>query len=603
MPDFSVFGEGFDPSQFAVSAPGFDPSQFAVDPMTYGGAGKVPGGFAGTSPLEPGGATTAPPSMINGLRYIEPTLQAAQPGRFDTPYYAAKTNSGDLAAATYAAEGQKVRLVDPKTGAVLYEGVGPEGAKYATGIANALSEDRGRKASWSIELDKGDSFQQTGYDRKDPKNSLLGTLGDIALPILGAALMPVTGGMSAALAAGLGAAGGSAVSSLAQGRSLENTLLRAGISGLGAGVVGPAVGRFAAGPGAAGAGGAGGAGVTSVGGGTVDFGRNLITNAAGQVFGNPAGSVAELLVQGGGSALPSVLGAGAGALAPNVMGAATNASSTAPQNTPQGTEVDEVVVTATDMASRGATIEQLIAAGIPAGIAVAAIQGAGGVVTNPNVPVAATPPGNVPGLTPTNVTGPPQGLLDAIRAGPEAMGRWITANPLLAAQLGIVAAGAVDGIFGGSGGGSRGGGGLPANTALAGTRESLDPIFNASLPPSRFSVPRTQNDMSGTDWSRYGMGPQKRFFTDPPRMRKGGQFAVKGLGDGRADRVPALLSDGEYVVDAETVALLGNGSTDAGADMLDKFRVSVRKHKGKDLAAGRFSAKAKRPEAYMKGAR
>jgi hypothetical protein len=56
-------------------------------------------------------------------------------------------------------------------------------------------------------------------------------------------------------------------------------------------------------------------------------------------------------------------------------------------------------------------------------------------------------------------------------------------------------------------------------------------------------------------------------------------------------------------MDAETVALLGDGSPKAGAKKLDDLRVKVRKHKGKKLAQGRFSANAKSPEAYLSGGR
>jgi hypothetical protein len=80
-------------------------------------------------------------------------------------------------------------------------------------------------------------------------------------------------------------------------------------------------------------------------------------------------------------------------------------------------------------------------------------------------------------------------------------------------------------------------------------------------------------------------------------------FAVEGPGTGRSDDIPAVLSDGEYVIDAETVALLGDGSSRAGAKKLDELRVKVRKHKGKNLAAGKFSVNAKNPEAYMRGGR
>lgn len=80
-----------------------------------------------------------------------------------------------------------------------------------------------------------------------------------------------------------------------------------------------------------------------------------------------------------------------------------------------------------------------------------------------------------------------------------------------------------------------------------------------------------------------------------------GGYAVGGPGDGRDDKIPAMLSDGEYVMDAETVAMLGNGSSKAGAEALDKFRVNLRKHKGRKLSKGEFSVNAKKPEQYLKG--
>jgi hypothetical protein len=78
-------------------------------------------------------------------------------------------------------------------------------------------------------------------------------------------------------------------------------------------------------------------------------------------------------------------------------------------------------------------------------------------------------------------------------------------------------------------------------------------------------------------------------------------FAVRGPGSGRSDEIPALLSDGEYVIDAETVALLGDGSSEKGAKRFDDLRVKIRKHKGRNLAKGKFSANARRPERYLSG--
>jgi hypothetical protein len=76
---------------------------------------------------------------------------------------------------------------------------------------------------------------------------------------------------------------------------------------------------------------------------------------------------------------------------------------------------------------------------------------------------------------------------------------------------------------------------------------------------------------------------------------------AKGGGSGRADTIHAKLSDGEYVIDAETVALLGDGSTKEGARRLDEMRKKLRMQKGKTLAKGNFSPAAKSPLAYMKG--
>ena len=69
--------------------------------------------------------------------------------------------------------------------------------------------------------------------------------------------------------------------------------------------------------------------------------------------------------------------------------------------------------------------------------------------------------------------------------------------------------------------------------------------------------------------------------------------------DGRADNIHAMLSPGEYVMDAETVALLGNGNNDAGAKRLDQMREAVRKQKGGALSRGKISPDAESPLAYL----
>ena len=65
-------------------------------------------------------------------------------------------------------------------------------------------------------------------------------------------------------------------------------------------------------------------------------------------------------------------------------------------------------------------------------------------------------------------------------------------------------------------------------------------------------------------------------------MQEGGH--VTGPGDGMSDNIPAtgpggsdvLLADGEYVVPADVVSGLGNGSTDAGVRKLREMEASVR---------------------------
>jgi hypothetical protein len=80
-------------------------------------------------------------------------------------------------------------------------------------------------------------------------------------------------------------------------------------------------------------------------------------------------------------------------------------------------------------------------------------------------------------------------------------------------------------------------------------------------------------------------------------------YLAQGSGSGRADTIDAKLSDGEFVVDAETVALLGDGSTTEGARRLNMMREQVRQQKGAALSKGKFSLAAKSPLAYMAGAR
>lgn len=53
-----------------------------------------------------------------------------------------------------------------------------------------------------------------------------------------------------------------------------------------------------------------------------------------------------------------------------------------------------------------------------------------------------------------------------------------------------------------------------------------------------------------------------------------GYYACGG-GTGQSDDIPAMLHDGDYVMDADVVASLGDGSSKAGREILDGFRTKV----------------------------
>jgi hypothetical protein len=80
---------------------------------------------------------------------------------------------------------------------------------------------------------------------------------------------------------------------------------------------------------------------------------------------------------------------------------------------------------------------------------------------------------------------------------------------------------------------------------------------------------------------------------------------LKGPGDGMSDNIPAMigqkqparLADGEFVIPADVVSHLGNGSTDAGAKRLHEMMNKVRKDRtgnpkqGKQIVASKYMPK------------
>ena len=88
-------------------------------------------------------------------------------------------------------------------------------------------------------------------------------------------------------------------------------------------------------------------------------------------------------------------------------------------------------------------------------------------------------------------------------------------------------------------------------------------------------------------------------FAGTPDSRRMQGYAVGGAGGGQDDLIPALLADGEYVMDADIVAALGDGSSKEGAKKLDKMREAIRKHK-RAAPVNKIPPKARSPLAYLK---
>jgi hypothetical protein len=113
------------------------------------------------------------------------------------------------------------------------------------------------------------------------------------------------------------------------------------------------------------------------------------------------------------------------------------------------------------------------------------------------------------------------------------------------------------------------------------------------------------NQYMARNWPRITGGEYNAQPAQPALARGGPLSAIarfaQGAGSGRADTIDAKLSDGEYVIDAETVAMLGDGSGKEGARRLEEMRRGIRAQKGKALARGKISPNAKSPLSYIKG--
>jgi hypothetical protein len=148
--------------------------------------------------------------------------------------------------------------------------------------------------------------------------------------------------------------------------------------------------------------------------------------------------------------------------------------------------------------------------------------------------------------------------------------------------------------------------------------EKLSPKFT----PSKATLLSYKERASKPEFS--GLSPLKHIYPSIIRSAKGGLpreyheatpkghdpefitgltgYYADGKGTGQSDDIPALLHDGDYVMDAETVSALGDGSSKAGRQVLEDFRSKIphsAKSGGKVVPAKIADGEYVFPEAFV----
>jgi hypothetical protein len=134
---------------------------------------------------------------------------------------------------------------------------------------------------------------------------------------------------------------------------------------------------------------------------------------------------------------------------------------------------------------------------------------------------------------------------------------------------------------------AAGGGGKLAMSGLTALTPTLETQQDYTMPGGSMIRPSSYDPSTGmfTDLEPY---PARSGGTIPGlasqvRMQQGGRF-LSGQGDGMSDsikanidgKMEARLSDGEFVIPADVVSGIGNGSSDAGAKRLHGMMDRVR---------------------------
>jgi len=126
------------------------------------------------------------------------------------------------------------------------------------------------------------------------------------------------------------------------------------------------------------------------------------------------------------------------------------------------------------------------------------------------------------------------------------------------------------------------------------TKAQLQYILTG-LPGSNITV---QGHAEGGEIEQEG---HNQTFFSPGGLASMENTYVQGDGDGTSDSVEAMLADGEFVIPADVVSDLGNGSNEAGASVLDQFLKTIREHKQSNGV--KLPPDSKGPLAYLTDAK
>jgi hypothetical protein len=155
---------------------------------------------------------------------------------------------------------------------------------------------------------------------------------------------------------------------------------------------------------------------------------------------------------------------------------------------------------------------------------------------------------------------------------------------------------------------------LDALTAAQVRQAKVNKRANMQLPGIKRPTPMGQLNMVPVTMKANPSAPDTTEAAQGGIMSLGGYAAggnprlLKGPGDGMSDNIPATiagkqparLADGEFVVPADVVSHLGNGSTEAGAKKLHQMMNNVRKARtgnpkqGKQIVAEKYLPSRKR---------